>query len=66
MFLSSHDAQELRSLQSEISVFARGRLAHTGAMREMGGDIDAFKECLDGMMTQSEHIKLLGLRFRAE
>jgi hypothetical protein len=32
-------------------------------MREMGGDVDTFEECLDGMMTQSEHIKLLGSRF---
>jgi ABC-2 type transport system ATP-binding protein len=53
-FLSSHDAQEIRTLCSEISVIARGRLVHTGATREMGGDIDAFEERLIGMLTQSE------------
>lgn len=50
-FLSSHDAHEIRSLCSEISVIARGRLVHTGATREMGGDIDAFEERLVGMLT---------------
>jgi ABC-2 type transport system ATP-binding protein len=53
-FLSSHDAQEIRSLCSEISVIARGRLVHTGPTSEMGGDIDAFEERLIGMLTQSE------------
>jgi ABC-2 type transport system ATP-binding protein len=53
-FLSSHDAQEIRTLCSEISVIARGRLVHTGATHEMGGDIDAFEERLVGMLTQSE------------
>jgi ABC-2 type transport system ATP-binding protein len=53
-FLSSHDAQEIRTLCSEISVIARGRLVHTGTTREMGGDIDAFEERLVGMLTQSE------------
>ena len=65
-FLSSHDAQEIRSLCSEISVIARGRLVHTGATREMGGDIDAFEECLIGMLTQSERIEPPGSHFRAE
>ena len=64
-FLSSHDAQEIRSLCSEISVIARGRLVHTGATREMGGDIDAFEERLIGMLTQSERIEPPGLHFRA-
>jgi ABC-type multidrug transport system ATPase subunit len=64
-FLSSHDAQEIRSLCSEISVIAKGRLVHTGATREMGGDIDAFEERLIGMLTQSEHIEPGGLHFRA-
>jgi ABC-2 type transport system ATP-binding protein len=64
-FLSSHDAQEIRSLCSEISVIARGRLVHTGATREMGGDIDAFEERLIGMLTQSERIETPGLHFRA-
>lgn len=53
-FLSSHDAQEIRTLCSEISVIARGRLVHTGATREMGGDIDEFEDRLVGMLTQSE------------
>jgi ABC-2 type transport system ATP-binding protein len=65
-FLSSHDAQEIRTLCSEISVIARGRLVHTGATREMGGDIDAFEECLIGMLTQSERIEPPRSHFRAE
>jgi ABC-2 type transport system ATP-binding protein len=65
-FLSSHDAQEIRSLCSEISVIARGRLVHTGATRDMGGDIDAFEERLIGMLTQSERTEPPGSHFRAE
>jgi ABC-2 type transport system ATP-binding protein len=65
-FLSSHDAQEIRTLCSEISVIARGRLVHTGATREMGGDIDAFEERLVGMLTQCDHDEPVGLRFRTE
>jgi ABC-2 type transport system ATP-binding protein len=65
-FLSSHDAQEIRSLCSEISVIAKGRLVHTGPTREMGGDIDAFEERLIGMLTQSERIEPPGSHFRAE
>jgi ABC-2 type transport system ATP-binding protein len=53
-FLSSHDAQEIRTLCSEISVIAKGRIVHTGATQELGGDIDAFEERLVGMLTQSE------------
>jgi ABC-2 type transport system ATP-binding protein len=53
-FLSSHDAQEIRGLCSEISVIAKGRLVHTGATQEMGSDIDAFEERLIGILTQSE------------
>jgi ABC-type multidrug transport system ATPase subunit len=64
--LSSHDAQEIRSLCIEISVIARGRLVHTGATRETGGDIDAFEEFLIGMPTQSERIEPPGSHFRAE
>ena len=63
-FLSSHDAQEIRSLSSEISVIARGRLVHTGATRELGADIDAFEERLVGMLTQSEPSEPAGLPFR--
>jgi ABC-2 type transport system ATP-binding protein len=50
-FLSSHDAQEIRSLCGEISVIARGRLVHSGATREMGSDIDTFEERLIEMLT---------------
>jgi ABC-2 type transport system ATP-binding protein len=64
-FLSSHDAQEIRSLCSEISVIARGRLVHTGRTLEMGGDIDAFEERLIGMLTHSERIEPRGSHFRA-
>ena len=53
-FLSSHDAQEIRTLCSEISVLAKGRVVHTGPTREMGGDIDVFEERLIAMLTQSE------------
>ena len=65
-FLSSHDAQEIRSLCSEISVIARGRLVHTGATSEMGGDIDAFEERLIGMLTQSEYSEPRESHFRAK
>lgn len=64
-FLSSHDAQEIRTLCSEISVIAGGRLVHTGATCEMGGDIDAFEERLIGMLTRSTHLEPAGSHFRA-
>jgi ABC-2 type transport system ATP-binding protein len=64
-FLSSHDAQEIRSLCSEISVIATGRLVHTGATRELGDDIDAFEERLIEMLTQSEGAEPLGSHFQA-
>jgi ABC-2 type transport system ATP-binding protein len=51
-FLSSHDAQEIRSLCSEISVIANGRLVYTGATKEMGDDLDAFEERLIELLTQ--------------
>jgi ABC-2 type transport system ATP-binding protein len=53
-FLSSHDAQEIRCLCSEISVIARGRLIYTGVTQELGSDIDTFEENLVRMLTQSE------------
>ncbi|HKD51275.1 MAG TPA: ABC transporter ATP-binding protein [Candidatus Acidoferrum sp.] len=65
-FLSSHDAQEIRTLCSQISVIAKGRVVHTGATREMGNDIDAFEECLVGMLTQSDRTEPVGLHFRSE
>jgi ABC-2 type transport system ATP-binding protein len=45
-FLSSHDAQEIRSLCSEISVIAKGRVVYTGATSALGADLDAFEEKL--------------------
>jgi ABC-type multidrug transport system ATPase subunit len=53
-FLSSHDAQEIRSLCSEISVIAKGRLVYTGATRDLGSDIDAFEEHLIRLLTQPD------------
>jgi ABC-2 type transport system ATP-binding protein len=50
-FLSSHDAQEIRSLCSEISVIARGRIVYTGATRDLGADLDAFEERLIELLT---------------
>ncbi len=50
-FLSSHDAQEIRSLCSEISVIAKGRIVFTGATRDLGCDLDAFEERLIGLLT---------------
>jgi len=51
-FLSSHDAQEIRSLCSEISVIADGRIVYTGATRELGADLDAFEERLIELLTR--------------
>ena len=45
-FLSSHDAQEIRSLCSEISVLAKGRVVYTGPTRDLGDNLDAFEERL--------------------
>jgi ABC-2 type transport system ATP-binding protein len=50
-FLSSHDAQEIRSLCSEISVIARGRIVYTGATRDLGADLDTFEERLVQLLT---------------
>jgi ABC-2 type transport system ATP-binding protein len=66
-FLSSHDAQEIRTLCSEISVIAHGRLIHTGPTRELGNDIDSFEERLVQMLTLSDqpgHAEPAGLHFR--
>ena len=51
-FLSSHDAQEIRSLCSEISVIANGRVIYTGETRELGADLDTFEERLIELLTQ--------------
>jgi ABC-2 type transport system ATP-binding protein len=53
-FLSSHDAQEIRSLCSEISVIARGRIVYTGATRDLGADLDAFEERLIELLTHHD------------
>jgi ABC-2 type transport system ATP-binding protein len=53
-FLSSHDAQEIRTLCSEISVIAKGRLVFTGATDALGDDLDAFEERLIQLLTQQE------------
>jgi len=50
-FLSSHDAQEIRSLCTEISVIAHGRLVYSGPADELGPNLDAFEECLVGLLT---------------
>jgi ABC-2 type transport system ATP-binding protein len=50
-FLSSHDAQEIRSLCSEISIIARGRVVFTGPTRELGADLDSFEERLIELLT---------------
>src|SRR6202163_3773144 len=51
-FLSSHDAQEVRSLCGEISVIASGRVVYTGATSELGSDLDTFEERLIELLTQ--------------
>jgi ABC-2 type transport system ATP-binding protein len=50
-FLSSHDAQEIRTLCSQISVIAKGRLVYAGPTRTLGGDIDSFEERLVALLT---------------
>jgi len=52
-FLSSHDAQEIRSLCTEISVIAKGRVVYTGATRDLGADLDAFEERLIELLTRT-------------
>jgi ABC-type multidrug transport system ATPase subunit len=64
-FLSSHDAQEIRTLCSEISVIARGQIVYTGATRELGLDIDTFEENLVRLLTQSDTLETQGPHFRA-
>ena len=61
-FLSSHDAQEIRTLCSEISVIAKGRVVYTGATQQLGADIDAFEERLVELLTQSESIEPAAFR----
>src|SRR4029077_697390 len=63
-FLSSHDAQEIRSLCSEISVIASGRLVYTGPTQELGTDIDSFEESLVRLLTKSDRVEAAGFHFR--
>ena len=51
-FLSSHDAQEVRSLCSEISVVSAGRVVYTGSTRDLGADLDTFEDRLVELLTQ--------------
>ena len=51
-FLSSHDAQEIRTLCTEISIIAHGRLVFTGPTRELGADLDSFEERLIELLTK--------------
>ncbi len=44
-------AQEIRSLCSEISVIAKGKIVYTGATRDLGADLDAFEERLIELLT---------------
>jgi ABC-2 type transport system ATP-binding protein len=53
-YLSSHDAQEVRSLCSEISVIASGRVVYTGSTCELGADLDTFEERLVELLTQQD------------
>jgi len=50
-FLSSHDAQEIRSLCTQISVISKGRLVFTGLTRDLGADLDSFEERLIQLLT---------------
>jgi ABC-2 type transport system ATP-binding protein len=65
-FLSSHDAQEIRSLCSQISVIAKGRLVYTGAVRGLGDNIDEFEERLIELLTESTRTEATGFRFQTE
>jgi ABC-type multidrug transport system ATPase subunit len=53
-FLSSHDAQEVRSLCGQISVISNGRIVFTGATRELGADLDTFEGHLIKLLTQQD------------
>jgi ABC-2 type transport system ATP-binding protein len=46
IFLSSHDAHEIRSLCDEISVIARGKLVYSGPAKDLGDDLDTFENRL--------------------
>ena len=52
-FLSSHDAQEIRSLCTQISVISRGKLVFTGPTRDLGDDLDSFEDRLIELLTRA-------------
>jgi ABC-2 type transport system ATP-binding protein len=51
-FLSSHDAQEIRSLCMQISVISKGRVVFTGPTSDLGGDLDSFENRLIELLTR--------------
>src|SRR5262249_44073849 len=51
-FLSSHDAQEIRLLCTEISVISRGKLVFTGPTHDLGGDLESFEDRLIELLTR--------------
>jgi ABC-2 type transport system ATP-binding protein len=55
-FLSSHDAQEIRTLCSQISVIAHGRVVFTGAAQDLGTDLDSFEERLLALLLSREQV----------
>jgi len=63
-FLSSHDAQEIRTLCSEISVIAKGQIVYTGPTSELGADIDTFEERLIALLTKSDQLETAASHFR--
>lgn len=52
-FLSSHDAQEIRTLCGQISVIASGRVVYTGETAALGADIDTFEDRLVQLLTHA-------------
>ena len=60
-FLSSHDAQEIRTLCAEVSVIARGKLVFTGATRDIGTDLESFEDRLIELLTGSKEAPQLSL-----
>jgi ABC-2 type transport system ATP-binding protein len=50
-FLSSHDAQEIRTLCTQISVIATGKVVFTGDTGALGGDLDTFEDSLIDLLT---------------
>lgn len=53
-FLSSHDAQEIRTLCDAISVIAEGRVVFNGKTADLGGDLDTFEERLVQLLTKGK------------